>query len=213
MNIDQTKNPSRTDRDTDISAKRFDALYFGRGSEFRKVLDQLYETNPRAASAFQRLGEVQVATGSYKPWLINHHLSMAVFNAADEVSRHLTCPVDSLDAFWLREHLEVISRLHEFLNSRLEAAVWGLADLGYPAFAERWQDWQNIYCNGVMGAFTLTSPLRGDKRFRQRLKLCIENLKDTLPELQQLFRDMRAVVSGDGWWADSSVVEFLSEDD
>lgn len=210
----QHMNRVHTAADWDVSAKHFNALFYGHGSQFRKALDQLYEMNPRTASAFQRIGEIQVAGGSHKPWLIDHHLSMAAFNAAHETTAHLSCAVDSLDSFYLKEKLTTISRLHDTLNARLEPAVCGLAELGFPEFSERWGQWKTDYCNGIVAAHSLTRSVKGKDQQKQRMHLCIDNLRDNLPELRDFFIDARKVTGGyAGWWNGSSVIEFLEGED
>jgi hypothetical protein len=210
----QHMNRAHTAADWDVSAKHFNALFYGHGSQFRKVLEQLYEHDARAAGSFQRLGEIQVATGSHKPWLIDQHLSMAAFHAAHETSCHLNRPVDSLDSFYLKEKLTTISRFYDLLNSRLESAVWGLAEMGFPEFADRWNAWKSDYCTGIMSAHSLTSAMKGNARLRQRMHLCLDTLKDNLPELREFFSDARDVTGGyAGWWSESTVVEFLESED
>ncbi len=196
------------------SAKRFDALYNGRGSQFRLLLNDIYESDPRAAMAFHRLGEIQVASVGRRAELANQHLSMAAYHAAHEVRRHLNCRVDSLNAEWLKEKLTVIARFHDFLNARMEPAVWGLADFGFPEFSERWQQWKADYCNGVVSANSLTRSMAGKEQKHQRLHLYIDNLNDNLPELRSILRDCRDTTGdGYGWWGNPDVVEFLDGED
>lgn len=122
--LDQASN-QQYQEDMKATAHRFDALFYGRGSQFRKMVEELNEVNPRASSAYQRLGEIQMASGSARPWLVLHHSSLAAVNVVAEVSKYIDCPVDTLDIFWLGERLTTIERFHDYINARLEAALWG----------------------------------------------------------------------------------------
>jgi len=206
--LDQTSNQQYQD-DWAMTAHRFDALFYGRGSQFRKMLDELDEVNPRARSAFQRLGEIQMARGSALPWLVMHHSSCAAHTVAAELPKYLECPVDTLDSFWIGERLTTIERLHDTINTRLEPALWGFKELGHPDLAERWQAWQENFCTGVRNAHSLTRSMSTKKRRPERLRLCIDNLQDHLDDLRELFRDMREITGTGGWWSCDSVVEFL----
>lgn len=206
--LDQMANQQYQD-DWRVTAHRFDALFYGRGSQFRKMLDELNEVNPRAGSAFQRLGEIQMASGSALPWLVLHHASCAAQAVAAEIPVHLDCPVDTLDGFWVGERLATIERLHDTINTRLEAVMWGFKELDHPNLAERWLSWQDSYCSGIRNAHSLTRSMPSKKRRAERLRLCIDNLQDHLDDLRDLFRDMRGITGPGGWWSCDSVVEFL----
>ena len=199
--------------DWDVSARRFDALFYGRGSQFRKMIDELNEVNPRASSAFQRLGEIQMASGSGRPWLVLHHASRAAQRVVSEIPKYIDCPVDTLDTSWVGERLKTIERIHDYINGRLEAALWGFSDLGFPEFAERWSDWQESYCAGIRNAYSLTRTMTGKKRRAERLQLCVDNVLDHLDELRELFRDMREITGPGGWWDAPEVLEFLDSNE
>jgi hypothetical protein len=199
--------------DWDVSARRFDALFYGRGSQFRKMVDELSELNPRASSAFQRLGEIQMATGASRPWLVLHHASSAAVAVAQEIAKYEDCRVDCLDSFWQSERITTVERLHDHINDRLAPTVWGFSDLGFPEFAERWSDWQDSYCAGIRNAHSLTRTMTGKKRRAERLQLCVDNVLDHLDELRELFRDMREVTGPGGWWDTPEVLGFLSSED
>lgn len=208
--VDQTSNQQYQD-DWNETALRFDALFYGRGSQFRKMIDELNEVNPRASSAFQRLGEIQMASGSARPWLALHHASRAALRLAAEIPKYMDCPVDTLDSFWVGERLKTIEQLHDYINARLEAALWGFTELGYPEIAKRWSAWQESYCAGVRNAHSLTRSMASKKRRVERLRLCIDNLNDHLDELRELFRDMRDITGAGGWWGSDDIAEFLVE--
>lgn len=209
--LDQTSNQQHQD-DWGATALRFDALFYGRGSQFRKMVEELNEVNPRASSAFQRLGEIQMASGSARPWLVLHHASLAALHVVAEIPKYIDCPVDTLDTFWLGERLTTIERFHDFINARLEAALWGFSDLGYPEIAKRWSVWQESYCTGVRNAHSLTRSMSSKKRRVERLRLCIDNLNDHLDELRDLFRDMRDITGPGGWWSSPDVAGFLERE-
>lgn len=199
--------------DWDVSARRFDALFYGRGSQFRKMVDELREMNPRASTAFQRLGEIQMAKGTALPWLILHHASSAAKDVAQEIAKYENCRVDCLDGFWKGERVTTVERLHDYINRRLAPTVWGFSELGYPEFAERWSDWQESYCAGIRNAHSLTRTMTAKKRPTERLQLCVDNVLDHLDELRELFRDMREVTGPGGWWDTPEVRRFLSSGD
>lgn len=210
--LSQINNQQDQD-DMKATAHRFDALFYGSGSQFRKMLDELDRVNPRASSAFQRLGEIQMASGSARPWLVLHHASSASRDVVSEICKYIDCPVDTLDAFWQVERLTTIERLHDYINARLEPPLWGLAELGYPEIAKRWSAWQSSYCAGIRNAHSLTRAMPSKNRRTERLHLCIDNLNDHLDDLRDLFRDMREVTGPGGWWGATEVVNFLGEDD
>lgn len=208
--IDHTDDQQRRE-DWAASSQRFRELFSGHGSQFRKVLDDLGQLDPRARSAFQRLGEIQVASGVAVPWLVLHHASKGAWYAAQEVSKYTKCTPATLNSLWLDDRQETIERLQDFLNARLKPAVWGFSELGFPEFADRWDDWQDSYCAGIRKAHALTRKLTGKQRRIERLELCLDNLMDHLDELRELFRDMREVTGPGGWWGSPEVVWLLDE--
>lgn len=206
--LDQMSNQQHQD-DWSETALRFDALFYGRGSQFRKMVEELNEVNPRASSAFQRLGEIQMASGSARPWLVLHHASLAALRVVSEIPKYIDCPVDTLGTSWQGERLTTIERFHDYINGRLEAALWGFTELGYPEIAKRWSAWQGSYCAGVRNAHSLTRSMSSKKRRVERLRLCIDNLNDHLDDLRDLFRAMRDITGPGGWWSSPDVVEYL----
>lgn len=202
----------RYQQDSAASAKLFDALFHGRGSQFRKMIETLNQFDPGGASAQMRKAELQLAHGTHKAWLTSHHAGCAAVEAARLIGACLeTCP-DSIDEFWLPERVATLRTLHNKLNARLFPAIAGFEEHGFSDFSQRWEDWQNNYCAGVRDAISLTAPLRGVKRQRERLRLCISNLDDHAAELRELFRDMRKVTGDGGWWESHEVIAFLDSE-